>query len=57
MSPRVSQTLLGLQVLSSTEAEGRVMEGIITGIGFIGGAPGGGRMAHVPDAHGFKAEL
>ncbi|KGK43394.1 magnesium transporter MgtC [Nitrincola sp. A-D6] len=29
--------LVGLQVLSSTDAEARVMEGIITGIGFIGG--------------------
>ncbi|MDX1678153.1 MgtC/SapB family protein [Arsukibacterium sp.] len=29
--------LLGLQILDSTEAESRVMEGIITGIGFIGG--------------------
>ena len=29
--------LVGLQVLSSTDAEARVMQGIITGIGFIGG--------------------
>lgn len=29
--------LVGLQVLSSTGAEARVMEGIITGMGFIGG--------------------
>lgn len=29
--------LVGLQVLNSTDAEARVMEGIITGIGFIGG--------------------
>lgn len=29
--------LVGLQVLTSTDAEARVMEGIITGIGFIGG--------------------
>jgi putative Mg2+ transporter-C (MgtC) family protein len=29
--------LLGLQVLDSTDAESRVMAGIITGIGFIGG--------------------
>ncbi len=29
--------LLGMSVLDSTEAEGRVMTGIITGIGFIGG--------------------
>ena len=29
--------LVGLEVLSSTDAESRVMEGIITGIGFIGG--------------------
>ena len=29
--------LVGLQVLTSTDAEARVMQGIITGIGFIGG--------------------
>jgi putative Mg2+ transporter-C (MgtC) family protein len=29
--------LVGLEVLSTTEAESRVMQGIITGIGFIGG--------------------
>lgn len=29
--------LVGQQVLNSTDAEARVMEGIITGIGFIGG--------------------
>ena len=29
--------LVGLQVLSSSDAHARVMEGIITGIGFIGG--------------------
>lgn len=29
--------LVGIEVLSSTDAEARVMEGIITGIGFIGG--------------------
>lgn len=29
--------LVGLQVLTSTEAQARVMGGIITGIGFIGG--------------------
>ncbi|WP_394171405.1 MgtC/SapB family protein [Saccharospirillum alexandrii] len=29
--------LVGLQVLSTSDAEARVMEGIITGIGFIGG--------------------
>lgn len=29
--------LVGLQFLSSTDAEARVMQGIITGIGFIGG--------------------
>lgn len=28
--------LIGMQVLDSTEAEARVMEGIITGMGFIG---------------------
>ncbi len=30
-------TLVGLSVLSSTDAEARVLQGIITGIGFIGG--------------------
>jgi len=30
-------TLVGVSVLDSTEAESRVLEGIITGIGFIGG--------------------
>lgn len=30
-------TLIGLQVLDSTEAEARVLEGVMTGIGFIGG--------------------
>lgn len=29
--------LVGLQVLSTSDAEARVMEGIITGMGFIGG--------------------
>ena len=29
--------LIGIQVLSSTDAEGRVLYGIITGMGFIGG--------------------
>jgi putative Mg2+ transporter-C (MgtC) family protein len=29
--------LTGISVLDSTEAEGRVLQGIITGIGFIGG--------------------
>jgi putative Mg2+ transporter-C (MgtC) family protein len=29
--------LTGIHVLDSTEAEGRVIQGIITGIGFIGG--------------------
>ncbi|WP_213999812.1 MgtC/SapB family protein [Arsukibacterium sp.] len=29
--------LVGLQILESTEAESRVIQGIITGIGFIGG--------------------
>ena len=29
--------LVGLQALTSTDAEARVMEGIITGMGFIGG--------------------
>ena len=30
-------TLIGLDILDSTEAEARVIAGIITGIGFIGG--------------------
>jgi putative Mg2+ transporter-C (MgtC) family protein len=30
-------TLVGMSVLSSTDAEARVLQGIITGIGFIGG--------------------
>lgn len=30
-------TLVGLSVLESTEAEARILQGIITGIGFIGG--------------------
>ena len=30
-------TLVGLSVLSSTDAEARVLQGLITGIGFIGG--------------------
>jgi len=30
-------TLVGLSVLTSTEAESRVIQGILTGIGFIGG--------------------
>ena len=29
--------LVGLSILSSTEAESRVLQGLITGIGFIGG--------------------
>lgn len=30
-------TLVGISVLDSTEAESRVLQGLITGIGFIGG--------------------
>ncbi|WP_043319604.1 MgtC/SapB family protein [Microbulbifer sp. HZ11] len=30
-------TLVGFDVLTSTDAEGRVIEGLITGMGFIGG--------------------
>jgi putative Mg2+ transporter-C (MgtC) family protein len=30
-------TLVGISVLNSTDAEARVLQGIITGIGFIGG--------------------
>lgn len=30
-------TLTGMQVLTSTEAEARVLQGLITGMGFIGG--------------------
>jgi putative Mg2+ transporter-C (MgtC) family protein len=42
--------LVGLQVLSSTEAEARVMEGIITGMGFIGG---GAILKNVVQGEGF----
>jgi putative Mg2+ transporter-C (MgtC) family protein len=30
-------TLVGISVLDSTEAEARIVEGLITGVGFIGG--------------------
>jgi len=30
-------TLVGVSVLNSTDAEARVLQGLITGIGFIGG--------------------
>ena len=30
-------TLVGISVLSSTDAEARILQGLITGIGFIGG--------------------
>ena len=30
-------TLVGISVLDSTDAEARVVEGLITGVGFIGG--------------------
>ncbi|MDR6984096.1 putative Mg2+ transporter-C (MgtC) family protein [Rheinheimera pacifica] len=42
--------LVGLQVLNSTDAEARVMEGIITGIGFIGG---GAILKNVVKGEGF----
>ena len=42
--------LVGLQVLDSSEAEARVMEGIITGIGFIGG---GAILKNVVQGEGF----
>jgi putative Mg2+ transporter-C (MgtC) family protein len=42
--------LVGLQVLSSTDAEARVMEGIITGMGFIGG---GAILKNVVKGEGF----
>ncbi|WP_409522997.1 MgtC/SapB family protein [Nitrincola sp. MINF-07-Sa-05] len=42
--------LVGLQVLTSTDAEARVMEGIITGIGFIGG---GAILKNVVKGEGF----
>ena len=32
--------LAGIQVLSSTDAESRVLYGIITGMGFLGGGAG-----------------
>jgi hypothetical protein len=34
---RISYMLTGIIVLDSTDAEGRVVNGILTGIGFIGG--------------------
>ncbi|HEX5791928.1 MAG TPA: MgtC/SapB family protein [Rheinheimera sp.] len=42
--------LVGLEVLSSTDAESRVLEGIITGIGFIGG---GAILKNVIKGEGF----
>lgn len=42
--------LVGLQVLESSEAEARVMEGIITGMGFIGG---GAILKNVVDGRGM----
>lgn len=42
--------LVGLEALSSTDAEARVMEGIITGIGFIGG---GAILKNVVKGEGF----
>ena len=42
--------LVGLQVLDSTDAEARVMDGIITGIGFIGG---GAILKNVVTGEGF----
>lgn len=42
--------LVGLQALGSTDAEARVMEGIITGIGFIGG---GAILKNVVKGEGF----
>lgn len=42
--------LVGLQVLDSTDAEARVLEGIITGMGFIGG---GAILKNVVTGEGF----
>jgi putative Mg2+ transporter-C (MgtC) family protein len=42
--------LVGMQVLTSTDGEARVMEGIITGIGFIGG---GAILKNVLQGEGF----
>lgn len=42
--------LVGLQVLSSTDAEARILAGIITGIGFIGG---GAILKNVVQGEGF----
>lgn len=42
--------LVGLQVLSSSDGEARVMEGIITGIGFIGG---GAILKNIVKGEGF----
>ncbi|MEQ8690188.1 MAG: MgtC/SapB family protein [Pseudomonadales bacterium] len=43
-------TLVGFEVLSSTDAEARVIEGIITGMGFIGG---GAILKNVVEGKGF----
>lgn len=43
-------TLVGFEVLSSTDAEARVIEGIITGMGFIGG---GAILKHVVEGEGY----
>ncbi len=42
--------LVGLQVLDSTDAEARIMAGIITGIGFIGG---GAILKNIVEGEGF----
>lgn len=42
--------LVGLEVLSSTDAEARILAGIITGIGFIGG---GAILKNVVQGEGF----
>lgn len=42
--------LVGMDMLTSSEAQARVMEGIITGMGFIGG---GAILKNVIDGHSF----
>lgn len=42
--------LVGMQMLDTSEAQARVMEGIITGMGFIGG---GAILKNIVDGHSF----
>ena len=54
--------LVGLSVIDSTDGEARVMQGIITGIGFVGGGAiltrkNRSRAPHRPQASGTRARL